>query len=171
METMDRKRAGNGMWMAAAAAVLAAGAVIAGGVRATGQSNPIPHAHIFPDVAQAKTDIQAALVKARREHKRVLLDFGGDWCPDCQVLNIYFHQSPNAELLEKNFVLVDVNIGHEDANLEVAKRYGVPMPHGVPALVVVGRDGNVVYAQNKEFSDMRNLQASALTEFLNKWKQ
>ena len=119
----------------------------------------------------AKTDIQAALVKARHEHKRVLLDFGGDWCPDCQVLNIYFHQSPNKELLEKNFVLVDVNIGHEDANLDVAKNYGVPMPHGVPALVVVGRDGKVLYAQNKEFSDMRNMQPQSVTDFLNKWKQ
>jgi thiol:disulfide interchange protein len=161
------------MRVVAASAVLAVGAMMAAGPMATvatAQANPIPHAHIYPDVAMAKTDIQAALVKARHEHKRVILDFGGDWCPDCQVLNIYFHQSPNKELLEKNYVLVDVNIGHEDANLDVAKRYGVPMPHGVPALVVVGGDGKVVYAQNKEFSDMRNLQSSDLTTFLEAWK-
>ena len=48
----------------------------------------------------------------------------------------------------------------------MAKKYGVPMPHGVPALVVVGKDGKVVYAQNKEFSNMRNLQSSDLTTFL-----
>lgn len=160
----------------AAGAVLALGTLIVAAPMAaapmeTGQSNPIPRAHIYPDVAMAKTDIQAALVKARHEHKRVILDFGGDWCPDCQVLNIYFHQSPNKELLEKNYVLVDVNIGHEDANLDVAKRYGVPMPHGVPALVVVGRDGKVLYSQNKEFSDMRHMEPQSVTDFLNKWKQ
>jgi thiol:disulfide interchange protein len=132
--------------------------------------NPIPRAHIYPDVAVAKSDIQAALVKARLEHKRVILDFGGDWCGDCQVLNYYMHQSPNKELLEKNYVLVDVNIGHEDANLDVATKYGVPMPHGVPALVVVDRAGKVVYAQNKEFSDMRNMQSSDVTTFLEAWK-
>ncbi len=60
---------------------------------------------------------------------------------DCQVLNIYFHQSPNAELLAKNFVLVDVNIGHMDANLELAHRYGVPVTRGVPALAVVDDHG------------------------------
>ena len=49
-------------------------------------------------------DIQAALADAQRTHKRVILDFGGDWCPDCQVLNIYFHQEPNAELLARYFV-------------------------------------------------------------------
>jgi thioredoxin 1 len=135
-----------------------------------GAQMAIPHAHIYPTVEAARTDIRAALVEARRTHKRVLLDFGGDWCGDCQVLNIYFHQSPNAELLAKNFILVDVNIGQEDANLDLASKYGVPMPHGVPALVVLGGDGKVVYAQGKEFSDMRNMQATSVTEFLNKWK-
>jgi thiol:disulfide interchange protein len=130
----------------------------------------IPHGHIYPDVQAAHSDIQAAIEKARREHKRAILDFGGDWCPDCQVLNIYFHQSPNKELLAKHFVLVDVNIGHEDANLAIASKYGVPMPHGVPALVVVDGNGKVLYAQNKEFSDMRNMQSSDLTTFLEAWK-
>jgi thioredoxin 1 len=130
----------------------------------------IPKAHIYPAIEAAPTDIKAALAEARRTHKRVILDFGGDWCPDCQVLNIYFHQSPNTELMAKNFVLVDVNIGHEDANLDLASKYGVPMPHGVPALVVLDGRGQVIYAQGKEFSDMRNMQSSSVTEFLNKWK-
>ena len=58
-------------------------------------TQPMPHAHIYPEVDAAKTDIAAALTKAKREHKRVLVDFGGDWCGDCQVLNLYFHQPDN----------------------------------------------------------------------------
>jgi thiol:disulfide interchange protein len=126
--------------------------------------------HIYPATEQAPADVRAALLKARREHKRVILDFGGDWCGDCQVLNIYFHQAPNAELLEKNFVLVDVNIGHEDANLDLAHKYGVPV-HGVPALAVLDAQGKVLYAQDKEFSDMRYMQSQSVTDFLNKWKK
>jgi thiol:disulfide interchange protein len=159
----------------AAGAVLAVGALMAAAPMVAApmvaaQSNPIPRAHIYPDVGVAKTDIQAALMKARREHKRVLLDFGGDWCPDCQVLNIYFHQNPNKELLEKNYVLVDVNIGRMDQNLDVAHKYGVPVT-GVPALAVVDPSGKVVYAQKKEFSSMRQMEPQAVTDFLNKWKQ
>jgi thiol:disulfide interchange protein len=136
----------------------------------TAQPAPIPHAHIYPEVEAAHSDIQAALAKARSEHKRVVLDFGGDWCGDCQVLNIYFHQSPNAELLDKNFVLVDVNIGRMDQNLDIAHRYGVPV-QGVPALAVLSPSGKVIYSQNKEFEDMRNMDPQSVTEFLNKWKQ
>ena len=155
--------------MGSTALGMALGVALMAGVGAQAQIVP-GHAHIYPTIEAAPSEIHAAVMEARRTHRRVLLDFGGDWCPDCQVLNIYFHQSPNAELLAKNFVLVDVNIGHEDGNLEIARKYGVPMPHGVPALVVVDGDGKVLYSQNKEFSDMRNMQPSAVTEFLTKWK-
>jgi thiol:disulfide interchange protein len=130
-----------------------------------------PNKHLYPPAEAAQKDVAAGLALARREHKRVLLDFGGDWCGDCQVLDIYFHQPPNAELLEKNFVKVNVNIGQEDANLELAKRYGVPMPHGVPALAVVDANGKLVYAQGKEFEDMRYMRPESVTAFLEKWKR
>ncbi len=126
-------------------------------------------AHIYPAIDAAPADIHAALVEARRTHKRVILDFGGDWCGDCQVLNIYFHESPNAELLEKNFILVDVNVGRMDANLDLAHKYGVPVT-GVPALAVLDDHGKVLYAQTNEFADMRHMEPSSVTEFLNKWK-
>jgi thioredoxin 1 len=126
---------------------------------------------IYPAIEAAPAEIKAALAEARHTHKRVILDFGGNWCGDCQVLNIYFHQSPNAELLAKYFILVDVNIGHIDANQEIAEKYGVPLKKGVPGLAIVDGNGNVIYSQKGgEFEDMRHLQASDLTAFLNKWK-
>jgi hypothetical protein len=65
---------------------------------------------------------------------------------------------------------VKVNIGHEDANIELAHKYGVPV-HGVPALAVVDGNGKVLVAQDKEFSDMRYMKPESVTEFLNKWKK
>ena len=125
---------------------------------------------IYPPVEQANADVKQALAEAKRTHKRVLLDFGGDWCPDCQVLNYYFAQSPNNDLLAKNFIRVNVNAGHIDANLDLAKRYGVDLK-GVPALSVLAPDGTVVYAQTKEFSNMRHMESSDVTQFLNQWKR
>jgi thiol:disulfide interchange protein len=148
-------------------------ALLAGVLPASSQIiGPAPTAkHIYSDTASPKTDIAAALARAKREHKRVILDFGGDWCGDCQVLDIYFHQAPNAELLEKHFVLVHISIGHEDKNIDVAAKYGVPISKGVPALAVLAPDGKVLYAQaTGEFEDMRHMESASVTEFLNKWK-
>jgi len=131
---------------------------------------PAVKKHLYPDISEAQHDVDAALVEAKRTHKRILLDFGGDWCGDCQVLDIYFNQSPNAELLEKNFIKVNINIGHQDANLEIAHKYGVPVK-GVPALAIIDANGKVIMSQDHEFSSMRNMPSSAVTDFLNKWKR
>jgi thioredoxin 1 len=126
---------------------------------------------IYPDGAQAKADIAAALAKAAKEKKRVLLDFGGNWCGDCQVLQIYFHDAANRNLLDSNYVLVPVNIGQYDENLDIARRYGVPVDKGVPALAVLDAGGNVVYSQrNHEFSAMRTMDSASVTAFLLQWK-
>ena len=128
-------------------------------------------ADIFPDTPDAKPEIREALLKAKAEHKRVILDFGGNWCGDCKVLDIYFHQEPNAKLLADNFILVDVNIGKYDMNTDVADKYGVPLKKGVPALAVLAPDGRVLHAQTTgEFENMRHMEATSVTDFLNTWK-
>ena len=132
---------------------------------------PAVHKHLYSDTAVPSADIAAALKQARAEHKRVILDFGGDWCGDCQVLDIYFHDQPNLDLLDKNFVLVHVWIGHMDKNIDVAAKYGVPISHGVPALSVLDAKGKVLFAQSTgDFANMRGMNVQSVTEFLNKWK-
>ncbi len=128
-------------------------------------------ADIYPDAGQAKTDIAQAIRQAAAGHKRVLVDFGGNWCGDCKVLDIYFHDARNMPLLEKNFVLVHVNIGRMDANLDIAEKYGVPIKKGVPALAVLDSAGRVLYSQKQgEFEAMRTMQSSSVTEFLTEWR-
>lgn len=128
-------------------------------------------AQIYSPTADAKADIRAALRTAKREHKRVILDFGANWCGDCHVLDIYFHDPANAGLLAANYVLVDVNVGMYDKNLDLARKYGIPLNKGVPALVVLSPAGHIVYAQQHgEFEKMRRMDSSAVTAFLEKWK-
>ena len=126
---------------------------------------------IYPDPAQAKGDLDAALKKAAATHKRVLVDFGGNWCGDCQVLDIYFHNPENRPILDANYVLVHINVGRYDANLDLAEKYGIPLQKGVPALVVMNDKGKVLYSQKSgEFEAMRRMQPSTVTSFLVQWK-
>ena len=129
-------------------------------------------ADIYPVPEAALGEIKAALADASRAHKRIILDFGGNWCGDCHALDKYFHQEPNASLLKGNFILVDVNIGKFDKNVDIAKKYGVPLEKGVPALAVLDADGNTLFSQKQgEFESMRRMDPSAVTEFLKHWKR
>jgi thiol:disulfide interchange protein len=89
---------------------------------------------LYSESANSAADIEAAEKIARHDQKRILLDFGGNWCGDCQVLDFYYHQAPNAELLGKYYIVVHVDIGHMDHNLSIANKYHVPVGKGVPAL-------------------------------------
>ena len=132
---------------------------------------PSVRKHLYSAEANPKSDIAAALKQASLEHKRVILDFGGDWCGDCQVLDIYLHQSPNLELFDKNFLLVHVDIGQFDKNLDIAEKYNIPLKKGVPALAVLDADGQLLYSQQAaEFGDMRYMYQNSVTDFLSKWK-
>lgn len=132
---------------------------------------PAVKQHLYPVDTDPMNDITVALERARHEHKRVILSFGGDWCDDCQVLNLYFHQSPNRELLEDNFLLVPIDVGRKDKNTDIAEKYGIPLEKGIPALAVLDAKGNLLYSQaNGEFASMRYMQPASVTEFLNHWK-
>ncbi|HEV8384522.1 MAG TPA: thioredoxin family protein, partial [Candidatus Acidoferrales bacterium] len=130
-----------------------------------------PDAELYNAIADAGADIKEALGRAAREHKRVLLVFGGNWCYDCHVLEAAFHSPEVAPLLAPNFEVVNVDIGRADKNLDIAKKYQVPLEKGVPAIAVLESDGNLLFSQkNGEFEAVRKLGPEELIAFLNQWK-
>src|SRR4030095_5069244 len=121
---------------------------------------------------RADADIAAGLKEATKTNRRVLVDFGGNWCPDCIVLARYFHAAENTALLDKHYVLVHVNVGEKGItdNFAIAERYGIPLKKGVPALAVLEPDGRVVFAQKQgEFEAMRKVDPASVRDFLKKW--
>src|SRR3979490_3439696 len=75
---------------------------------------------IYPAPAQAKIDLAAALDASAATHKHAIRDLGGNWCPDCHVLDRSFHDSANPPIREVTYILVRVNIGRMDENLDIA---------------------------------------------------
>jgi thiol:disulfide interchange protein len=132
-----------------------------------------PPAQLNPQLyradANATDDINRALVTALKQHKRVLLDFGGNWCIDCHILENAFHQPRIAPLLEQNYVVVHVDVGQYDKNLDLAKRYRVDLSKGVPSLAVLSARGAVIYS-TVDFEKARVLSEDDVITFLEKWK-
>ena len=129
---------------------------------------------VYPETGRAEADVKAALAEAAKANKRVLVDFGGNWCGDCKVLDMHLAKPENAELLAACYVVVHVNVGDKgiDSNFALAERYGIPLKKGVPALAVLESDGRVVYAQkNGEFESMRKMDPQSVNDFLARWKR
>jgi Thioredoxin-like len=129
-----------------------------------------PKTDLYAPPEEAKAEIDAALASARKDHKRVILVFGANWCYDCHVLDATFHSREIAPLVNANYHVVHVNVGDEDKNLDLAEKYGVPLKKGIPGLAVLDPDGKLVYSQKEgEFENSVRIGPADVTAFLKKW--
>jgi thioredoxin 1 len=127
--------------------------------------------NIYPSGANAHAEIKQALDKGGKEHKRVLVVFGANWCYDCHVLDLAFERPDIAPLVAANFEVVHVDVGQGDKNQDLMKDCDVPMDHGIPAIAVLDSSGKLLYSQkNGEFEKARALGPEDLVKFLNQWK-
>jgi thioredoxin 1 len=119
----------------------------------------------------AHAEIAHALKLASQQHKRVLLVFGANWCYDCHVLDLAFHRTDVAAVLDPNFEVVHVDVGQGDKNQDIMQQYHVPMAKGIPAIAVLDSDGKLLFSQQGgEFEKARALGPEDVLAFLNKWK-
>jgi protein disulfide-isomerase len=123
----------------------------------------------YDEAEDAKAQVSAALADATQSKLPVLVVFGANWCPDCKVLDLAFKSGPSAPLIDKHFKVVKVDVGRFDKNVDVAQAYGVPLNKGIPAVVVLSPQGQVLYATKAgELSDARRMGDQGIYDFFAK---
>lgn len=81
------------------------------------------------------------------------------------------HNPELAAIIAKNFVVVEIDLGREDKNLDLAEKYHVPIKQGIPALAVLDPRGNLLYAMDQgQFAHARNMSYASIKAFSEKWK-
>jgi|GEM_PF-382763 len=130
-----------------------------------------PNTNLYPDPAEAPKDLAAALSAAAKDHKNVIVVFGGNWCYDCHVLDAAFHSRQIAPIVNTNYHVVHVNIGEYNVNTDIARKYDVPLEKGVPAVAVLDSTGKLLTSQQHgEFESAVKIGPADITQFLEHWK-
>jgi len=81
------------------------------------------------------------------------------------------HKGDLADLIAKSFVVVAVDVGRYDKNLDLAEKYRVPIKHGIPALAVLDSQGTLLYAMDQgQFADARHMSYQSIKAFFEQWK-
>jgi thioredoxin-related protein len=102
---------------------------------------------IYDEKADAKALIDAGLAVAKRENRRVLIQWGGNWCSWCVLLHDRFKKDPAlAKTLLYEYALVHIDSNN---NMDLATKYGADLKkNGVPFLTVLDADGKVLANQS-----------------------
>jgi hypothetical protein len=139
------------------------------------EPNPVPthFRTIYPPPSQAHAQVEQAMHLAAQQHKRILLDFGNNRNPDCQVLAGYLQQQPNEAQIAEHFLLVNINLGPNlKQNLDLAQRFGADPGKGIPAVSVIDGSGHIIHpASHADFAGARYMGLPDVTAFLNKWRE
>ena len=130
---------------------------------------------IYDNKADGAAQIAEAVAQARRDHKRVLLQFGANWCGWCHKLHDLFEKDRTIArklLYEYVLVLVDVEVvDGAQHNADVVKRYGNPIQHGLPVLVVLDEQGKPLVTQETgSLEEGDHHHPGRVLEFLEKWQ-
>ena len=120
----------------------------------------------YDEKADAGADLKSALAQAQADHKNVLLVFGANWCGDCRELDKAMHGT-SRPLIDGKFEVVKIDVGNFDKNLDIAQRYGDPIRKGIPAVVELSADDQVIYStRGGELADARKMGDQGIYDFL-----
>ena len=131
------------------------------------QPLPLP----YDEQADAGKLIAAAKARAKASGKLLVIDLGGNWCPDCRVLAGTMAQPELRAYVEKHFELVMINIGRYDKNMNVPAHYGLGRPKGVPSLLMIDPKTDVLInkGHTEALADARYMSPQALADWLASW--
>jgi thiol:disulfide interchange protein len=131
---------------------------------------PTPLPMPYDASADPQAQVAAAKAKARREHKLLLIDLGGNWCPDCRLLAALMREPEVAAFVQAHYVVVTVDVGHMDKNLDIPAHWGMTRVEGVPNVLIVDAHDKLVNAgHTSALSDARHMSPQALADYLARW--
>ncbi len=123
----------------------------------------------FDPNRDAAADIQTAVKIAQKNHKRILLDVGGEWCIWCHRLDRFIENNREIrEYLKKHYIMVKINYSEENKNEALLSQY--PEIPGYPHFFVLDKNGAFLYSQGTaELEKEKSYDAGKILAFLKKW--
>lgn len=133
---------------------------------------PLPYP--YNEKADANKIVNAALARAKAEHKRAFIDLGGNWCGDCRVLAGLMELPEVKAFVDAHYVVVMVDVGRFTKNLQIPARWGIKdRLEGVPAVLVVDPASNKLIDAGHiaALADARHMDPQSVTDWIAQWAQ
>jgi thioredoxin-related protein len=140
-------------------------------IAAYSQEKPRP----YNENQDVRADLKKVVDKAAKEHKHVLVQFGGNWCPWC----LRFHAMANGaqqvdSLLKADYVYILANVPKEKNKRDwsVFRDYGYPNRFGFPVFVILDGTGKELHIQDSgllEHPKVPGYDTAKVVSFLKMW--
>jgi len=128
---------------------------------------------LYNPEADAHKELEMAIQKAQDQHKHVLIQVGGNWCPWCVRLHGVFESEAKIDsILKSDYVFILINYSKENKNEVVLADLGYPQRFGFPVLLVLDQEGNRLHTQNTAYLEKdKGYDTDKIIGFLFDWNE
>ena len=104
----------------------------------------------YNETENAEAKIAKLIKKAKKEHKNVMIQAGGNWCIWCLRFNNFVQTTPELKtLVDNNYVYYHLNYSPKNKNEKVFAKYGNPgEKYGYPVFIVLDKTGKMIHTQD-----------------------
>lgn len=127
---------------------------------------------LYNPSANAEKDIEAAIKQAKKEHKFVLLQAGGNWCSWCIEFARFAKADPQIDsVMKSGFVWYHLNWSKENKNDKLMAKYGYPQRFGFPVFIILDGKGERIHTQNSSYLEdgKKSYDKNKVQDFLEMW--
>ncbi|MFN0006889.1 MAG: thioredoxin family protein [Planctomycetota bacterium] len=118
---------------------------------------------LFDESADGSAQITAALARAKKENRRVLVEWGANWCVWCRTLHSLCRNDEGIRKeLQYEYDVVLLDVGRFDKHGDLLKKYEVDLAQtGIPFLTILDSAGAVLANQETGSLELEDKAAKA----------
>ena len=105
----------------------------------------------------SESDIERFLNSSINKSKQPIIIFGGNWCPDCRILEGTLQLPTIKKYMIEHYEIMHVDVGRYDKNMNLISYFKIPKEEGVPRVLVFDTNKNILNMEStKEWTTARD---------------
>ena len=108
--------------------------------------------------------------EAINENLQPVIIFGGNWCPDCRILDGTLELPTVKKFLNEHYKIMHIDIGRYDKNMELMSHLKIEQKKGVPRVVIFNFQKEILNSStSSEWTTARDRKQQEIFNYFQKY--
>ena len=114
--------------------------------------------------------LDAFIDETINENLQPVIIFGGNWCPDCRILDGTLELPTIEKFLNEHYKIMHIDIGRYDKNMELMSHLKIEQKKGVPRVVIFNFEKEILNSStSSEWTTARDRKQQEIFNYFQKY--
>ena len=129
---------------------------------------PLPLPYNNKNISSEQLD--SFIDEAINKKLQPVIIFGGNWCPDCRILDGTLELPTIEKFLNKHYKIIHIDIGRYDKNMELMSHLKIEQKKGVPRVVIFNFEKKILNSStSSEWTTARDRKQQEIFNYFQKY--